>query len=45
MEREDRVRLTEAEQRARRNRSLAIGAVLVGLVVIFYFVTLAKMAS
>lgn len=44
VEREDRVRLTEAEQKARRNRSIAIGVVLVALVVIFYFVTLAKMA-
>ncbi|MEF2553102.1 hypothetical protein VQ042_17320 [Aurantimonas sp. A2-1-M11] len=40
----ERVRLTEAQQRARRNRSIAIGIVLVSLVVIFYFVTLAKMS-
>ncbi|WAP71392.1 hypothetical protein [Jiella pelagia] len=44
MEHEDRIRLTEAEQKARRNRSIAIGIVLVSLVVIFYVVTLAKMA-
>ncbi|HDZ73365.1 protoheme IX farnesyltransferase [Aurantimonas sp. C2-6-R+9] len=42
---EDRVRLTEAEQRARRHRSIAIGVVLVALVVIFYVVSIAKMAS
>ncbi|ORE97442.1 hypothetical protein [Aurantimonas sp. 22II-16-19i] len=41
----DRVKLTEAEQKARRNRSIAIGVVLVALVVIFYLVSLAKMAS
>lgn len=41
----ERVKLTDAEQRARRNRSIAIGVVLVSLVVIFYLVSLAKMAS
>ena len=42
---EDRVKLTEAEQRARRNRSIAIGVFLVAMVAIFYFVTLAKIGS
>ncbi|MEX6508099.1 protoheme IX farnesyltransferase [Jiella sp. M17.18] len=41
----DRVRLTEAEEKARRNRSVAIAVVLVALVVIFYVVSIAKMAS
>tara|TARA_R110002020_G_scaffold176758_2_gene369373 strand:+ start:374 stop:517 length:144 start_codon:yes stop_codon:yes gene_type:complete len=45
VESEDRIRLTQAEQKARRNRSIAIGVVLVALVVVFYLVTLAKMAS
>jgi t-SNARE complex subunit (syntaxin) len=42
---DDGVRLTEAQQKARRNRSVAIGILLVALVVIFYFVSLAKMGS
>ena len=41
----DRIRLTEAQQRARRNRSIAIGVFLISLVVIFYFVTLAKLST
>ncbi|WP_425342115.1 protoheme IX farnesyltransferase [Jiella mangrovi] len=45
MEEPERIRLTPAEERARRNRSIAIGIVLVALVVIFYLVSLAKMAS
>lgn len=42
---DDGVRLTEAELKARRNRSVAIGIILVALVVIFYFVSLAKMGT
>jgi t-SNARE complex subunit (syntaxin) len=42
---DDGVRLTEAEQKARRNRNIAIGIILVALVVIFYFVSLAKMSA
>ena len=42
---DDRIRLTEAQQRARRNRSIAIGVVLIALVVIFYFATLAKLST
>ena len=42
---DDGVRLTEAELKARRNRSIAIGLILVALVVIFYFVSLAKMGT
>ncbi|WP_280953023.1 hypothetical protein [Mangrovicella endophytica] len=39
----ERVKLTEAEARARRRRSVAIGLFLVGLVILFYVVTIAKM--
>lgn len=42
---ENRVKLTEAEQRARRNRSIAIGVFLVALVAIFYLVAIAKIGS
>ena len=42
---EEHIKLTEAEQRARRNRSIAIGIFLVALVAIFYFVTIAKMGA
>jgi cell division septal protein FtsQ len=40
---EERVTLTEREQRARRQRSIAIGVFLVVLVAVFYVVTIAKM--
>ncbi|WP_169738521.1 hypothetical protein [Afifella pfennigii] len=40
---EDRVRLTEAQQKSRRRRSIAIALVLVALVVMFYVVTLVKL--
>lgn len=43
MQKDDLVTLTDAEQRARRKRSVAIGIFLVVLVVIFYVVTIAKM--
>ncbi|SJZ71508.1 hypothetical protein [Consotaella salsifontis] len=41
----ERIRLTEAEARARRKRSIAIGLALVGLVVLFYVITLVKMGA
>ena len=41
----ERIKLSDAEKRAQRNRSIAIGVILVALVVIFYLVTLAKMAT
>ncbi len=40
---EDRITLTPQERAARRRRSIAIGAFLVGLVVLFYVVTIAKL--
>lgn len=39
----ERVKLTEVQKKARRNRSLALGLVLAGLVVIFYVATIVKM--
>lgn len=41
----ERVRLTDEQQRARRSRSLALAAVLVGLVVLFYVATVAKLGG
>jgi nitrate reductase NapE component len=40
---DERITLTPQEQKARRNRSVAIGVFLVVLVAIFYIVTIAKM--
>jgi hypothetical protein len=37
------VQLTVEEQKRRRSRSLALGLVLVGLVLLFYVVTIAKL--
>ncbi|MBN9065953.1 MAG: hypothetical protein ACTHJQ_10170 [Rhizobiaceae bacterium] len=39
---DDRVTLTEAQKKARRNRSIAIGLGLAALVVIFYIATIIK---
>lgn len=41
---EDGIRLTPEQQRRRRSRSVAIGIVLAALVVLFYVVTIVKMA-
>lgn len=38
----DSVELTEAQKKARRSRSVALGIVLAALVVIFYVVTIVK---
>ncbi|RIY03394.1 protoheme IX farnesyltransferase [Aureimonas flava] len=43
--RDETVRLTDAEARARRRRSLAIGLVLAVLVVLFYVVSLFRIAG
>jgi hypothetical protein len=40
----DRIDLTEAQRKSRRNRSIAIGVALAALVVLFYAVTIIKMA-
>jgi hypothetical protein len=37
------IQLTVEEQKRRRSRSLALGLVLVGLVLLFYVVTIAKL--
>ncbi len=39
---EDRVTQTEAQKKARRSRSVAIGLALAALVIIFYLATIAK---
>ena len=41
----DRIDLTEAQRKSRRNRSIAIGVALAALVVLFYAVTIIKMGS
>ena len=40
---DDRVRLTDAQKKARRNRSVALALVLAALVVMFYVITIVKM--
>lgn len=40
----EKIDLTDAQRKSRRNRSLAIGLALGGLVVLFYAVTIIKMA-
>lgn len=39
---DDRVKMTEAQRKARRSRSIAIGLALAALVVLFYVITLVK---
>ena len=39
---EDRVQLTEAQKKARRSRSVALGLALAALVVLFYVLTIVK---
>ena len=39
------VNLTENQKKARRGRNVALGAVLLGLVVLFYIVTLVKFSG
>jgi hypothetical protein len=42
---EDGIRLTPEQQRSRRSRSIAIGLILVGMVVLFYLVTIVKLGG
>jgi hypothetical protein len=42
---DDGVRLTPEQQKNRRSRSIAIALVLVGLVVLFYLVTLVRLGG
>jgi hypothetical protein len=39
------VKLTEAQKKSRRGRNIALGVVLVGLVVLFYAITISKVGS
>lgn len=45
MSEEEGVRLSEQQMRHRRMRSIAIGVILAGLVVLFYAVTLVKIGG
>ena len=40
---DDGIRMSDEQKRRQRNRSIAIGLVLAGLVVLFYVITLVKM--
>lgn len=40
---DDRVTLTQAQKKARRNRSVALAVALVAFVVVMYIVTIVKM--
>ena len=42
---ENGIRLTEEEQKRRRSRSVALGLVLGALVVLFFWVTVAKIGA
>jgi hypothetical protein len=39
------IRLTPEQQKSRRSRSIAIGLILVGLVVLFYIVTIVRLGG
>lgn len=41
----DKIQLSEAQQKSRRNRNIALGVVLAVLVVLFYFITLVKIGG
>ena len=36
------IKLTEAQRKSRRNRNIALGLVLAGLVILFYAITIVK---
>jgi t-SNARE complex subunit (syntaxin) len=40
---DDRIEMTEAQKKARRSRSIALGVVLAALVVLFYVITVVKL--
>ncbi|MEE2951112.1 hypothetical protein SAMN06297251_1249 [Fulvimarina manganoxydans] len=44
-EKDERIRLTPEEERARRKRSIAIAVTLIALVILFYVVSLVKIGS
>lgn len=39
----EKITLTDAQKRSRRNRNIALGIVLAALVVIFYAITIVRM--
>ena len=39
------VKVTDAQKKSRRNRNIALGLVLAGLVVLFYVITLVKIGD
>ncbi|MBB2754322.1 UNVERIFIED_ORG: hypothetical protein GGI57_005057 [Rhizobium aethiopicum] len=41
----DLVKLTEKQMKSRRNRNIALGLVLAGLVILFYAITIVKMGG
>lgn len=45
MEPSDRIVLTEDQRRRRRSRSIAIAVILGALVVLFYVITMVKLAA
>lgn len=41
----DTVKVTDKQKKSRRNRNIALGLVLAGLVVLFYIITLVKIGG
>ncbi|CDZ65590.1 hypothetical protein [Neorhizobium galegae] len=41
----EKITLSEAQRKSRRNRNVALGIVLAGLVVLFYIMTLVKIGG
>ncbi|CDZ44870.1 hypothetical protein [Neorhizobium galegae] len=41
----EKIKLSEAQSKSRRNRNVALGIVLAGLVVLFYIMTLVKIGG
>jgi len=41
----DTVKLNDAQKKSRRNRNVALGLILAGLVVLFYVMTLVKVGG
>ncbi|WP_164740471.1 hypothetical protein [Rhizobium chutanense] len=41
----DLVKLTEKQMKSRRNRNIALGLVLAGLVILFYAITIVKIGG
>jgi len=39
------VKLSDAQKKSRRNRNIALGLVLAGLVILFYIMTLVKISG